>query len=171
MLTEKTTLTMTALVLTTAMGFPVVVDQSGGEDRSTGWTYEDNHVQKRPCTEASPSCASQLPVMTESGNSLYHRITHTNKTREGVEGVKKNVFTSRGWGPGGMPFSVLYLSRKARVHRPPAPPQLPGEAVPQPLALTAVAAPHAGYDTFGARRHYSIIPQLFVSYGWGPIGK
>ncbi|KAJ8896193.1 hypothetical protein PR048_001536 [Dryococelus australis] len=93
------------------------------------------------------------------------------------EGVKKNVFTSWGWGAGGMPFSVLYLNRKSRVHYPPKAGQPLSETMPQPLAMTAEHPQDINYqmvsprNTLGTRRHYSIIPQLFVSYGWGPIGK
>ncbi|XP_047119500.1 uncharacterized protein LOC124802641 [Schistocerca piceifrons] len=113
---------------------------------------------------------------------------------------KRDVFVSRGWGAGGMPFSVLYL---------PAPVLPAGEPQPQseqPVsqALTfpngaeeeddetdipEIAEQDAGLPQTAAyramelrnarellqqplsRKHYSVIPQLFVSYGWGPLGK
>lgn len=88
---------------------------------------------------------------------------------------KKDVFMSRGWGAGGMPFSVLYMHPQQQ-HSPQVT-QRP-IASPQALALTGQEE-DADYRQMAlrnshspaSRRHYSIIPQLFVSYGWGPIGK
>ena len=99
---------------------------------------------------------------------------------------KKDVFMSRGWGAGGMPFSVLYMSPpslRGNHNSPPgsvlgeAPkPELPNRSselipvssknIPQNYRETL-----RNGSTVQPRRQYSIIPQLFISYGWGPSGK
>ncbi|XP_012254512.1 uncharacterized protein LOC105685199 [Athalia rosae] len=93
---------------------------------------------------------------------------------------KKDVFMSRGWGAGGMPFSVLYMHphsqrsnsntganeiepARALPLESPALPSLPRNSNNR-VALRNGASGQP-------RRQYSIIPQLFVSYGWGPHGK
>lgn len=102
---------------------------------------------------------------------------------EPIQEVKKNIFLSRGWGAGGMPFNVLYMkpaSRSAVVR---------AEQMVMPAPLTGFPttsqhqqvnvqntlnhAPKTGNRKGGRkiRRQYSVIPQLFVSYGWGPLGK
>lgn len=122
--------------------------------------------------------------------------------------IKREMFTSQGWGAGGMPFNVLYMkSRKPTKPRlqtlqPIAEPlraQPPAELMPQPqkqyqnpngsmnLGEDAPQTSASGGMLVGrnrpksqssssslfvpSRRHYSIIPQLFVSYGWGSVGK
>lgn len=90
---------------------------------------------------------------------------------------KKDVFVSRGWGAGGMPFSVLYMnpsySSKApstiensyksmalsapRKHQQKSMPQVRTSMHSRPKNINKIA--------------HSVIPQLFVSYGWGPLGK
>lgn len=86
---------------------------------------------------------------------------------------KKDVFMSRGWGAGGMPFSVLYMnglrSSKApttervveKIEKAPKPQR--EKNVPQ---LRNLARQKSMKNA-----SYSVIPQLFVSYGWGPHGK
>lgn len=87
---------------------------------------------------------------------------------------KKDVFVSRGWGAGGMPFSVLYMnpshSSKApaieTVRKPTdinASKQHQHKSVPQVRNSMRQKSIH--------RISHSVIPQLFVSYGWGPHGK
>ncbi|XP_043256245.1 uncharacterized protein LOC122399552 isoform X1 [Colletes gigas] len=86
---------------------------------------------------------------------------------------KKDVLTSRSRGAVGMPFSVLYMNQHS--HRGTAQQQQ------QVAKTTETSAPSAGHPNYriairnGApsqpRRQYSIIPQLFISYGWGPFGK
>jgi len=105
--------------------------------------------------------------------------------------VKKDVFMSRSWGPGGLPFSVLYMNpHAARTNNHPnngmievvpptkiTPDSTAGRSFEAPLP-TANPTKHPNYRVAlrnGAsgqpRRQYSIIPQLFISYGWGPLGK
>ncbi|XP_075225910.1 uncharacterized protein LOC142327032 [Lycorma delicatula] len=123
--------------------------------------------------------------------------------------VKKEMFVSRGWGAGGMPFNVLYMKNPKPVKslrtaqsgiiaeplRSQLPHQLqqdyinnPSEQLPSIITSQREVTPQSsnsnqspnnnnpkgrGTNTMyvPSRRHYSIIPQLFVSYGWGPIGK
>lgn len=85
-------------------------------------------------------------------------------------GAKKDMFISRGWGAGGMPFSVLYMNSSFSASKAPALetsvksqqnlPKRPQnhKTLPQ-LQKSKSKSPH------------SVIPQLFLSYGWGPMGK
>ncbi|XP_067010058.2 uncharacterized protein [Anabrus simplex] len=98
---------------------------------------------------------------------------------------KKDVFMSRGWGAGGMPFSVLYMhpqqkQQQQQQQQQQLPPQLRAEqltaaediAVPNPSPYKQIKLRTAvSSAALPSRRQYSIIPQLFVSYGWGPLGK
>ncbi|XP_015122215.1 uncharacterized protein LOC107044716 isoform X2 [Diachasma alloeum] len=94
--------------------------------------------------------------------------------------VKKDVFMSRSWGAGGMPFSVLYMNtHETRLSHPltsdtsKTSNESFKKSVDVPLASskqpnTRVAVRNG---TLQPRRQYSVIPQLFISYGWGPFGK
>ncbi|XP_014204653.1 uncharacterized protein LOC106636679 [Copidosoma floridanum] len=98
---------------------------------------------------------------------------------------KKDTFMSRGWGAGGMPFSVLSMKPRANNHSSSSTPtqgetSKNGESVSKNGAgdSPALAPPTTGRSGLSnssnsgqPRRHYSIIPQLFISYGWGPSGK
>jgi len=102
---------------------------------------------------------------------------------EPIQEMKKNIFLSRGWGAGGMPFNVLYMKPASRS------PVVRAEQMVTPAPLTGLPttsqhqqvsmqnalshAPKTGNRRGGrkTRRQYSVIPQLFVSYGWGPFGK
>ncbi|XP_058804015.1 uncharacterized protein LOC131671541 [Phymastichus coffea] len=107
--------------------------------------------------------------------------------------AKKDMFMSRGWGAGGMPFSVLYMSPRAnhhaastaqaKAHKNHDPTRKHKESSP-PLPLTSQQQQQQqhqqsnyrvslrnGIHGSQPRRQYSIIPQLFISYGWGPSGK
>jgi hypothetical protein len=127
-----------------------------------------------------------LPMSQENaGNEL-----------EPIQEVKKNVFISRGWGAGGMPFNVLYMhpqqhkkpvqtSEVARAERLVAPAPLQDfpttseyrQAVWNALSSIVTARSNGGGGRGGTksplspRRHYSIIPQLHATYGWGRHGK
>nr|CAD7259515.1 unnamed protein product [Timema shepardi] len=151
---------------------------------------------------------------------------------EAFQEQKKDVFMSRGWGAGGMPFNVLYLNpHKSPVMNHGAsikryPPRwrslanalvmlsstaedggiedrislrsqgegekrvqdlvrskLAAERMGQALALVGTAPEksppvhqqmvlrNAVAARVPKRRQFSHIPQLFVSYGWGPLGK
>lgn len=73
--------------------------------------------------------------------------------------TKKDVFLSRGWGAGGMPFSVLYMnptysSKQSNGHD---------------STQITIHNMTRGKSKNGNNR--STIPHLFVSYGWGPLGK
>lgn len=92
----------------------------------------------------------------------------------GVQAVKKDVFISRGWGAGGMPFSVLYMTphaSKAPFEQGHKTNQLPRIEPFRPKTHVSVRNSMGGIGRPGGRKSYSIIPQLFVSYGWGPAGK
>ncbi|XP_011315493.1 uncharacterized protein [Fopius arisanus] len=93
--------------------------------------------------------------------------------------VKKDAFNARSWGAGGMPFSVLYMNpHGTRMSHPtPDTPKKPSE-LPKKLADVHATTSKQQNNrvtvrngTSSTRRQYSIIPQLFISYGWGPFGK
>jgi hypothetical protein len=111
---------------------------------------------------------------------------------EPIQEVKKNIFTSRGWGAGGMPFNALYMLQQQHM-KPASRSAVAGSqqlVAPAPLhalptasqyqqsirnalssALTAGSNGGGSGTPLPTRRQYSIIPQLYVSYGWGPHGK
>lgn len=92
---------------------------------------------------------------------------------------RTNVFLSRGWGAGGMPFNVLYtqtpkIGRAAGVRTLTTVPLPLSAATPylaEPQALRSPRQEQLPFKYSGVRRQYSVIPQLFVSYGWGPVGR
>ncbi|CAL7949046.1 unnamed protein product [Xylocopa violacea] len=87
---------------------------------------------------------------------------------------KKDAVTSRSRGAGGMPFSVLYMN-------PPGSRGNHGSTAQQQVGKTESSTPTLAHsnsritlrngNSMQPRRQYSIIPQLFISYGWGPFGK
>lgn len=96
---------------------------------------------------------------------------------------------SRGWGAAGMPFSMFYLKNYARaqqkvqqkVFQHKASPRFSGEiAAAQAVRQQSSSAVHHRQHvdtndipqrtTETSRKNYTV-PQLFVSYGWGPMGK
>lgn len=89
--------------------------------------------------------------------------------------TKKDVFVSRDWGAGGMPFSVLYMNPRSN-HAVTA----TSTSQRQESGMTTETsflehpnsriAPRNGQSA-QPRRQYWTIPQLFISYGWGPFGK
>jgi len=118
-----------------------------------------------------------------------------------IRNTKRNKNSYRtGWTMNGMPFSVLYMNPKPKQHItvrspiseslrslpppnyenmevPPAPgadyrmeeevPDIQAEALHQ----ARFSLDHPSPTVIPTRKQYSIIPQLFVSYGWGPLGK
>lgn len=113
---------------------------------------------------------------------LLKQTANDNKIREGErlstsKTVKKNVFISRGWGAGGMPFNVLYLnpshSSKAPITDSNKPSQV-AAAVAEVKPEQHKTVPQVRNSMRQKSIHrisHSVIPQLFVSYGWGPHGK
>lgn len=99
-----------------------------------------------------------------------NKIQETNKR---TKTFKKDVFVSRGWGAGGMPFSVLYMnpshSSKAPVVETFHTKDTVEEVKPLPKSVPQVR--NSMRQKSIHRISHSVIPQLFVSYGWGPHGK
>lgn len=87
--------------------------------------------------------------------------------------IKKDVFLSRGWGAGGMPFSVLYMNPIYSSKQPKVMESYRTDNItrmnPETSQLRTLITTQSKYKNGGSSR--SVIPQLFVSYGWGPIGK
>ncbi|XP_043472268.1 uncharacterized protein LOC122504960 [Leptopilina heterotoma] len=100
--------------------------------------------------------------------------------------AKKDVFMSRGWGAGGLPFSVLYMNaHNSRNNHPTNINSVDSSSLalksPTQMQSNAENLPAVGKNILQnyrvalrnkpsnqTRRQYSIIPQLFISYGWGP---
>lgn len=89
--------------------------------------------------------------------------------------TKKDLFVSRGWGAGGMPFSVLYMN-PLYSSKAPATVETSYKASPLtasregPKSLPQVRT-SIMKNKFRNSLPRSVIPQLFVSYGWGPLGQ
>lgn len=102
------------------------------------------------------------------------QLSSTVTKKSGSEMSKKDLARSRG--AAGMPFSVLYMNQHGLRNN------YAGGAPQQQVAKTAETSVQSVSNPNyrialrnGAspqpRRHYSIIPQLFISYGWGPFGN
>lgn len=78
--------------------------------------------------------------------------------------MKKGIFLSRGWGAGGMPFGVLYMNPAYSKN-------LIDEPEPQQKTTTTYKNNLTRQQKNTLRKSHLVIPQLFVSYGWGPLGK
>lgn len=99
-------------------------------------------------------------------------MDHQKKVMSNYRVIKKNGFISRGWGASGMPLSTAATSSVMEYN-----------GVETPIVTSGGAGGHvtsqkskflrqllnSNYHRPGARDNYSI-PQLFVSYGWGPMG-
>uniref|UniRef100_A0A1B6D207 Peptidase S1 domain-containing protein n=1 Tax=Clastoptera arizonana TaxID=38151 RepID=A0A1B6D207_9HEMI len=122
--------------------------------------------------------------------ALFHSDTHRFDCGERCSEIpilrpmKKDIFVSRSWSAGGMPFSVLYMKPKhpKNTRSPVAQPLQAGndyedklkyeQYQPVRAQTQALTREQSGeVNLLPSRRQYSIIPQLFVSYGWGPLGK
>lgn len=109
----------------------------------------------------------RLPTKKMYQSSLVTKQTGNRLT-------KKDAVTSRSRGAGGMPFSVLYMN-------PPGSRGNHASTAQQQIGKTESSTPTVTHsnsrimlrngNSMQPRRHYSIIPQLFISYGWGPFGK
>ena len=94
---------------------------------------------------------------------------------------KRAVFISRGWGAGGMPFSVLYLNKNtfSKNYQSVQPPRREGQPMQFPTfgkeklkTSTRTGGTSLNNKYKNARAMpTSVIPQLFVSHGWGPLGR
>ncbi|XP_072755813.1 uncharacterized protein [Anoplolepis gracilipes] len=92
--------------------------------------------------------------------------------------VKKDVFMSRGWGAGGMPFSVLYMNPRSNhavattlMSQRQESGMTTESSTPFAEHPNSRIVPRNSQSTVQPRRQYWTIPQLFISYGWGPFGK
>lgn len=101
-----------------------------------------------------PSLLNRKLATKQSGNRL----------------TKKDVATFRSWRAGGMPFSVLYMNPHGPRgnHASTAQQQELGKnensTPPMTNSNSRIALRNGGSSQ---RRQYSIIPQLFISYGFG----
>lgn len=88
---------------------------------------------------------------------------------------KKGIFVSRGWGAGGMPFGVLYMSPSYSTSK--SSHQVPISKTIEEKNRRKSVPSHIKSNNMSSRQKvnrnipHSVIPQLFVSYGWGPLGK
>ncbi|GAB0094492.1 hypothetical protein DMENIID0001_097980 [Sergentomyia squamirostris] len=92
---------------------------------------------------------------------------------------KRDLFMSRGWGASGMPYPMFYLNRYTQTqqiqHK--ADSRLFPEVAlissfaekPAEVQTKTVAQPAQHRKTNQSRKPQTL-PQLFISYGWGPLG-
>ena len=132
---------------------------------------EDLRIPRIPIRRDASSDVDPNTIIKSWGDN----IPALDRTHIGNRLSKKGVLMSRSWGAGGMPFSVLYMSphgprgNHAGTQQPEVGKAVESSTPPvghpnYRIALRNAAASHP-------RRQYSIIPQLFISYGWGPFGK
>lgn len=129
---------------------------------------------RRQTPDAEPSTVLQswddVPMLEKKSHSSAPATRHI-----GNRVTKKDMFVSRSWSAGGMPFSVLYMNPHGPRGNHAGTTQQEGRKPTESLAPPSV---HPNYrialrnGTPGQpRRQYSTIPQLFISYGWGSFGK
>lgn len=103
-----------------------------------------------------------MPMLVISGPRLKYRKDFHRELTESSWLTKKNVFISRGWGAAGMPLApgtkVDEIAERSW-----------GTNEPKLKLMRQLVAQGYDHRSYGAHRNYSI-PQLFVSYGWGPMG-
>ncbi|XP_012526741.1 uncharacterized protein LOC105831278 [Monomorium pharaonis] len=92
--------------------------------------------------------------------------------------MKKDVFVSRSWGAGGMPFSVLYMNpHSSRSNHATLTFHRQDSSTTTESSTSFAKHPNSrvgsrsGQTTVQPRKQYWTIPQLFISYGWGSFGK
>ncbi|XP_012146073.2 uncharacterized protein LOC105663198 isoform X1 [Megachile rotundata] len=96
--------------------------------------------------------------------------------RNGNKFSKKDALMPRGWSAGGMPFSVLYMNpygphgNHANTEQQHEIGKTVETSTPSLAQSNSRIAIRNGNPSL-PRRQYSIIPQLFISYGWGSFGK
>lgn len=87
---------------------------------------------------------------------------------------KKDIFTSRGWGAAGMPYSLYYVGKPPNGRSSGGNEQLVDSNDTNEQSNGSYEAlrsdePPNQKGKNGKDSKY-VIPQLFVSYGWGPMG-
>lgn len=91
--------------------------------------------------------------------------------------TKKDIFTSRGWGAAGMPYSLYYVGKPLQARS--GAQQTMGsnyfneEQDIENGNFEALRSEEASNDEKVNKSNKNskyVIPQLFVSYGWGPMG-
>ncbi|XP_078039672.1 uncharacterized protein LOC144471475 [Augochlora pura] len=116
------------------------------------------------------SWGENVPVIDKRADAL---LQNTKQAKNKLP--KKDIIMSRSWGASGMPFSVLYMSPHSLRTNHASTTQ---QEAPKTNDASTPSATHPDYrialrngGSPQPRRQYSIIPQLFISYGWGPFGK
>lgn len=136
----------------------------------------DNEKKFKRQTLNPEGMSQRLPISSEKMKELLRILNKLKKS----EFLKLN-----GWSARGMPFNVLYTPNTLQQKFLSSMNSLPErKSVPQPLRRENYE-PEKNQDKkeylrYGSkvsnkipqfRKHYLVIPQLFVSYGWGSLGK
>ncbi|XP_018349669.1 PREDICTED: uncharacterized protein LOC108752930 [Trachymyrmex septentrionalis] len=114
-------------------------------------------------------------TLEEPGREIRASLS-TNKQMP-IKITKKDVFVSRNWGAGGMPFSVLYMNSRSNHAVATSTTQRQESGATTESLPPFVEHPNSrvgsrnGQSTTQPRKQYWTIPQLFISYGWGSFGK
>lgn len=142
----------------------VIVPEQNSDDAR----LESRHQITNPLSELM--LKSWKDSVSEAGREIRAPINKQTRI------TKKDVFVSRGWGAGGMPFSVLYMNPRSN-HAVTATSTSQRQESSMTTETSFLEHPNSriaarnGQSTAQPRRQYWTIPQLFISYGWGPFGK
>ena len=112
-----------------------------------------------------------LHLVLISGQSLHYLRNQVVSGAPTQSPVKKNVFISRGWGASGMPLAQPQDPHAAAPYHHYKGQERNNNGVPQWTNSRGRNRPKTKFmqQLLSPERNYSI-PQLFVSYGWGPMG-
>ncbi|KYQ51873.1 hypothetical protein ALC60_09074 [Trachymyrmex zeteki] len=143
---------------------------------------EDSDISRLQSRRHVASPVSEFMLTSWKDNTLEEpgreiRASLSTNKQIPIKITKKDVFVSRNWGAGGMPFSVLYMSPRSN-HAVATSTTQRQESSATTESLTSFAehsnsrvGSRNGQSTTQPRKQYWTIPQLFISYGWGSIGK
>ncbi|XP_070525044.1 uncharacterized protein [Cardiocondyla obscurior] len=169
---------------------PMIKTACSSDGQCWGWlpileTYDDNIISKddtlrlqsrRHVTNPVPAFTLKSwkdGMLEEPGRELRASLPTSKQMPTKI--TKKDVFISRSWGAGGMPFSVLYMNPHAsRANHVVTTSKT--SATTESLASfgehsNSRIGSRNSQSTVQPRKQYWTIPQLFISYGWGPFGK
>ncbi|KYN22729.1 PREDICTED: uncharacterized protein LOC108758856 [Trachymyrmex cornetzi] len=142
---------------------------------------EDSDISRLQSRRHVASPVSEFMLRSWKDNTLEEpgreiRASLSTNKQMPIKITKKDVFVSRNWGAGGMPFSVLYMNPRSNHAVATSTTQQESGATTESLT-PFVEHPNSrvgsrnGQSTTQPRKQYWTIPQLFISYGWGSFGK
>ncbi|KYN02468.1 PREDICTED: uncharacterized protein LOC108774216 [Cyphomyrmex costatus] len=142
---------------------------------------EDNDISRLQSRRQVATPVSEFMLRSWKDNTLDNtqepgreiRASLSTNKQMPIKITKKDVFVSRNWGAGGMPFSVLYMSPRSNHAVTTSTTQRQESSVTTESLTSFAEHPNSrigsrnGQSTIQPRKQYWTIPQLFISYGWG----